>query len=431
MPLVRLLLLLSLAACSASGPADARPDAPAGGGDAGGDGQEPPETGIVELVVSGYPGVNMPPQYFADVSVVVYKPDGSVATTVKTDAMGRASAMIERNSLVAVVNPMNYVHVHAAIANPGDTLRFGPDLFSREPNGSVSVSWPARVITGYTTYYYVYTSCGYSGETTSTSITLPLYKGCSTAPFDVVVTSRRSSQEVTGVMSRRAIQATGGLVTVNLGDNGGVWQVASTRSVALANTPAATTSTACSGVQYLGDLSFNATGTYTSSTTCSMRLLPEPQSTWAVEASFRRNDEDRFAVQMRETFPQTALGAIDVSNHLPWITGLAYDPATRRVTWSSEGDAQLDASALRIDVTQGRYLVWRIFAANGLPKTFTIPELPAEHAMWDLRPTDVARASLVNIDYVGVTPTEVMARNLNDEDSFNDRVRRGATARTP
>jgi hypothetical protein len=427
MPVIRLLFLLSVVACSGTDPTNTGPDASTVGGDTGGDGKEPPETGVVEVVVSGYPGVNTTPQYFAHVPVVFYKPDGSIATTAKTDAMGRASATIERNSLVMVVNPVN--HVLGAIANPGETLKFGPDLTSREPNGSVSVSWPARVITGYTTYYYVYTSCGGGVETTGTSISLPLYKGCSTDPFDVVVTSRRSSQEVTGVMSRRGVLATGGLVTVNLGDNGGAWKTASSTSVELANIPAGTTSTACTGVQYLGDLSFNSTGTFVS--TCSMRLLPEPQSTWAVEASFKRNDDDRFAVQMRQTFPQTAIGAIDSSNHLPWITSLAYDPATRQVRWNSESDAQLDASVLRIEVTEGRYLVWRIVAPNGLPKTFTMPALPPELAARDLRANEVARASLVNIDYVGVTSAEVAATDLEDEDGFHDKARRGATARTP
>jgi len=60
---------------------------------------------------------------------------------------------------------------------------------------------------------------------------------------------------------------------------------------------------------------------------------------------------------------------------------------------------RIDASALRIDVSQGRYLVWRIVAPNGL------------HAV--------------------VTASEVTATDLNQEDSFNDKVRRGATARTP
>lgn len=429
MPTIRsLLLLLPLVACSGPESAESGPDASTPSGDA----TQGPEMGIVNVVVSGYPGVGMPPQYFANTSVVFYEPDFTTTTVVKTDAMGRASATIKKGSFVAVVNPMNYIHVHAAFANPGDTLRFGPDIVASQPNGSVRVTWPARVISGYTTYYYVYTSCGYSGETTGTSVTLPLDTACSTQPFDVVVTSRRSSQGVTGVMSRRGVTATGQLVNVNLADNGGTWQTATTTSVPLTNMPSTTDHTgSCTAVQQLGTLAFNSDGGSASSTACAMRLLPEATSTWAVEASFYKDSNDRSSIQMRQTMPQTSITPIDGANHLPWITSFAYDKATRRVTWSSDADAAFDASALRIDVSGPRYMVWRIVAPNGLPKTFQIPALPAELAMWDLGPNDDARASLVNMDFVGVSPAEFMAHDLDQEDGFVDKPRRGATASTP
>lgn len=433
MPRIRsLLLLLPLVACSGPESGESGPDASTPSGDGGGDATQVPEMGIVNVVVSGYPGSGMPPQYFANASVVFYEPNFATTTVVKTDAMGRASATIKKGSFVAVVNPMNYIHVHAAFANPGDTLRFGPDIVARQPNGSVRVTWPARVISGYTTYYYVYTSCGYSGETTGTSVTLPLDTACSTQPFDVVVTSRRSSQGVTGVMSRRGVMATGQLVTVSLADNGGAWQTATTTSVPLTNMPSTTDHTgSCTAVQQLGTLAFNSDGGSASSTACAMRLLPEATSTWAVEASFYKDSNDRSAIQMRQTMPQTSITPIDGANHLPWITTFAYDKATRRVTWSSDADAAFDASALRIDVSGPRYMVWRIVAPNGLPKTFQIPTLPAELAMWDLGPNDDARASLVNMDFVGVSPAEFMAHDLDQEDGFVDKPRRGATARTP
>lgn len=425
-----LLLLLPLVACSSSEPGEmSGPDAstPTGGSDG-----QLPESGVANVVVSGFPSVSMPAQYFADVPVVFYKPDGTVSAVVKTDAMGRASATIERNSFVAVVNDRNWISVHAAFANPGDTLRFGPDITPSQPNGSVRVTWPARVVGGYTMYYYVHTPCGSSGETTATSVTLPLDKACSSTPFDVVVTSRRSSQGVSGIMSRRGVTATGQLVTVNLADNGGAWQTATTTTVPLTNMPSTTDHTgSCTAVQQLGTLAFNSDGGSASSTACAMRLLPEPTSTWAVETSFYKDSNDRSRIQMRQTMPQTAITPIDGANHLPWITSFAYDKATRRVTWSSDADAPFDASALRIDVSGPRYMVWRIVAPNGLPKVFQIPSLPAELAMWDLGPNDDARASLVNMDFVGVSPAEFMAHDLDQEDGFTDKPRRGATAYSP
>jgi hypothetical protein len=220
---VRRLLLLTLVCCSGSESTDAPdPDSSVSTGDAGVDTSEPPAMGEASVVVSGYPGAGMAPQYSADVPVIFYKADGSVLATSKTDAMGRASATIERNSFVAIVKPLG-AQVDGAIVNPGDTLRFGPEIRSSEPNGTLQVTWPARTIPGYTTYYYVHTPCGNSGEKTGTSATIQLDKGCSMGPMDVVVTSRRSSQEATGVMTRRNVQANGGLVTVNLSDNGGTW----------------------------------------------------------------------------------------------------------------------------------------------------------------------------------------------------------------
>lgn len=60
-----------------------------------------------------------------------------------------------------------------------------------------------------------------------------------------------------------------------------------------------------------------------------------------------------------------------------------------------------------------------------------IPALHAEHSMWDLRQTDVARASFVNVEYVGVTSAEVAAKNLDDEDGFDDKNPLRRTVRTP
>lgn len=426
-----LLLLLPLAACAGTD-ADPMEGVDASMPTGGSDGQQPPESGVANVVVSGFTGVSGPVQYFADVPVVFYKPDGTVSEVVKTDAMGRASATIERNAFVAVVNEKNWIRVHAAIANPGDTLRFGPDVVASQPNGSVRITWPARDAGGYTVYYYVHTSCGNSGETTSTSVTLPLDKACSSAPFDVVVTSRRSSQGVTGVMSRRGVVATGQQVAVNLADNGGAWQLASTTSVPLTNMPSTTDHTgSCSAYQRLGTLIFNSDGGYVSGTSCSMRLLPESASTWAVETSFHPDDNDRTSIQMRQTMPQTSITPIDGTNHLPWITGFAYDMATRRVTWSSATDEAFDAAALRIDVSGPRYMLWRIVAPKGLPKTFQIPRLPPELAMWDLGTTDQLRATLVNMDFGGDSPADVMARNLEDEYGSLDQPRRGATAYFP
>jgi len=71
--------------------------------------------------------------------------------------------------LVAVINGENRtdVRVDAAIASPGDTLRFGPDVTANEDVGQLYVSWPARVISGYTVYYTLITPCGQFTTTTT------------------------------------------------------------------------------------------------------------------------------------------------------------------------------------------------------------------------------------------------------------------------
>ena len=434
MKLPALAALLIVAACNSSGdPDNTGPDASTGSPDASTDGG--PDVGVVDVVVSGWEALGSPATYMADVPVVFFKPDGTVGSVVKTDAMGHASAMIQRGSLVAAVGAKGDVQVDTAIANPGDTLRFGPTITSREPYGELRISWPARVVTGYTVYYYVYTPCGGSGETTSTTATIPLYKGCTASPMDVVVVSRRSSQGVTGLMSRRNVVATGGQVTVNLSDNAGTWGIASTTNVSMINSPnagAAGASGSCSAMQYLGTLRMNGDGSSLFQDYCSMRLLPEPASTWTITAEYERLDE-KYHLQMRRTFPSTAIPAFDGSGSLPYLTNVAYNTATRTITWASEADAPIDASSFRLEVrTQGRYRIWRVYAPNGLPKSYKLPALPADLAdAYDILPTDTFLASIDNFEIEGVTPADLMKHSLSyDEDVFADKLRRGATART-
>jgi hypothetical protein len=392
--------------------------------DAGPDG---PPLGEVNVIVAGWPvGA---PEHLANVPVVVFRPDGTVASTHRTNASGRVVAQIERGSLVAVINGPNRtdVRVDAAIASPGDTLRFGPDVTSNEDVGQLYVSWPARVISGYTVYYTLITPCG-SFTTTTTSATLPLYKGCAGAAFDVVVTSRRSSQETTGVMIRRGVQPAP-TVQIALGDGGATWNVGGFTSVPLANIPAAE-ETYCGGVQLLDTLGINGTSSSELSGACSMRLLPAAGTTWRVEATYNKSSR-QFTLGVRQSFPYDAIVPIDGADHLPWITSVAYAPATREITWTSEAPATLDASSVQIDVS-ARNLSWRIYAPGGLPARWRVPALPAEHAAYDLAPTDVARVGIYNYDIVGVSSAELLQHNLHyNDNTFGDRVRRSASGRSP
>ena len=61
-----------------------------------------------------------------------------------------------------------------------------------------------------------------------------------------------------------------------------------------------------------------------------------------------------------------------------------------------------------------------------------MPALPAEHAVYDIAPTDVAHVGLSNHDIVGVSSGEVLQHNLYyDDHTFGDRVRRSAFGRSP
>ncbi|MBL0217026.1 MAG: hypothetical protein IPQ07_24520, partial [Myxococcales bacterium] len=330
-----LVVILLAQACNSASPDtggdDVGPDAAVAGDSAQPDG---PQVGTVDVIVAGWPAPTYAPALFADVPVVFFKPDGTVGSVVRTDASGRASATIERGSLVAAINGANRadVQVDAAVANPGDTLRFGPDVGSSAVVGQLHVSWPARVVTGYTVYYTVVTPCG-GMETTSTAATITLDQGCAPGPFDVVVTSRRSSQETTGIMSRRAVQP-GANVTVNLADNAATWNIGGFTNIAVTNVPSGA-SAGCSAVQRLGTMGINGTSSSAFMGSCSMRLLPGSETTWDVDAAYSLDADPRFAVEVRQTSPHDTIAPVDFMDALPMISSLAYAPTTRELTWAS------------------------------------------------------------------------------------------------
>lgn len=432
-----LLAIGLLAACPGNGGGGDGPDAGVPG-DSASDGETPdgPTLGRVDVVVAGWPAPSFVPTAAANVPVVFYKPDGTFSSMVRTDALGHASGMIERGSLVLVVNGSANradVHVDGAIASPGDTLRFGPDPMPRQMIGTLNVSWPARPITGYTTYYTLVTPCG-GAETTSTSMSIPLYDGCAGSSFDVVVTSRRSSQETTGILARRAV-VPAATVNVNLADNGGAWSVGAFTNIAMQSSPNASEpmpSGSCTGRQFLGTLAFNGTSATQFSDNCQMRLLPGTETTWQIEAGYERSDDRNFNVTLRRTFMHDNVGTFDGSGALPWITSFTFSSATRTATWASAAAAPLDSSSLRIEVTGTRYLIWRVYAPGGLPASFVLPQLPTELAMWEFSAADTMRAALQNTDVVGATTDQVLQHNLYyDDATFASNTVRGAMARTP
>ncbi len=427
---VLLSYLLVTSACGGGEPEEPPVDATTADAAATIDGPAAPVLGLVDVVVSGYAGFT--PAHAVDVPVVFFRPDGSVGTVVRTDAMGHASATIEPGSFVAVVNGNNYIHVESAIASPGDTLRFGPTVLSRVPVGQLNLSWPARVFSGYTTYYYVYTPCG-SFETTSTSAMVPLFDGCAGTSFDVVVTSRRSSDDFSAILTRRNVVPTGGTVVVNLVPQ--TWSFTAISRLQLVHSPVAgeMSRSYCGGVQHLGRMAIHGTqGTFFADT-CTLLLMSEPQSTWSAETSFTRNNENRFALQLRTSSAASQLAPMDGSASLPWITNLTFDPITRQLSWSPESPATFDASAVELGVMiGGRYLRWRVYAKNGLPPTFKLPKLPSDLAAYDWIATDAPTISLDNFDFDGVSASEVFTHSLDEiEDAFFDKPRRGSTAHTP
>lgn len=79
-----------------------------------------------------------------------------------------------------------------------------------------------------------------------------------------------------------------------------------------------------------------------------------------------------------------------------------------------------------------RNLSWRIYAPGGLPARWRVPALPAEHAVYEIAPTDVVRVGIYNHDIVGVSSGELLQHNLYyDDNTFGDRVRRSARGNSP
>jgi hypothetical protein len=375
----------------------------------------PPDANVgpAAVVVSELQPPDNVPGYAAGVPVVFYRPDGTVDTVVVTGADGRAAADIAPGSMVAIVYPSGWVD--AVLMSPGDTVHFGPEVTSRTVVGVVVISWPPRVISGSTIYYNAITPCG-RVETLATSASFTLYADCAAEPFDVVVTSRRSSYGSTGVMLQRDV-APGAVVTVDFAAAGTTWAIGTEETAELINTPnagAPGASSSCRGSQFLetmhiGDLNGGISG----DGECLARVLPVVDSTMIFSARFLRDNDSRFDLRMSRPFPHDALAPFDASDSLPWITSVAYDAGTRELTWTSEQSATFDVSRVSL-IRHSQYYRWRLFAPHGLPPSFRIPPLPPQYAASDL-PADLTDLIVENIDVVGASVSDLAARGFEHE----------------
>lgn len=410
---VRVLLSLVVVGGCSGGDADS-PDA---GSDPARDGSidssdagavDGPAIGAVDVFAVGWTdGVFGPLDH---VPVVAFHPDGSVDAVLYTDSSGHVAAMIEARSLIAVINGEHRgdVHVDAAIASPGQTLRFGGTIGASTPIGTLSLSWPARVFPGgYTVYYDVITPCG-GYETTATSMQIQLTQECAPGPFDVAVTSRRSSQPESAWMLRRAV-APAANVAVNFGDDGATWELVDRAFVTVTNAPVGFDSASCFSVQYLGQRAFNRDTATVREGQCDVPVMPGGDTLWNVEVGWRRA-ANNVRVTMRRTMASDTTAAIDGVALLPWPTSLTYEPSTRQVAWTS-GPAPVDASRLQLRTLNGS-VSWQIWIPDGLPPTWTLPSLPAAFAEWDFAAGDEARLMLLNTDVAGEDASYLLAHDL-------------------
>jgi len=360
---------------------------PASDGNTGDDGPPPLPVTVTVLTTLG----NGAPDPTA--KVLFQDPDGAVVSDVMVDATGHAQAMLPRGGSVSAIRiTSDATNLTASITTtlgvkPGDDLTFGlkASAANLTQGGVTTMTAMFPPVTGATLYRF-FTSCGQSGTSTTSPVTLSFHDSCHGAMFDVLGTTTVGGVpqylHVTNVTYANG--ATTNLATVfnpmpnftvnmmNVPDPVSLMSVS--RTTLLNNTPTISTS---------GNAFDPPVGNV--STTV---LFPQGVGTRS-ELSITMSRDDAMINQKHEVHTATlgTSASVDIGQQkLPWFTNLAQTATGATWTMVVPGDPpdgmMVNWSGSWNDGTRPVSVSWLITQSAQMAGV-TLPKLPAAYTMID------------------------------------------------
>ncbi len=365
MPTNKLLAsLLFIAACGPSA-------------ETGADAQEP--TNNVTVIVQDADG------FVKDVDVAFVNADGKIASEAKTDANGRAGAIIAPGaSVTATVDGLTTV----LDVKPGDTITFGrtKDETLGPDTGEMAIKFKAAE--GATKVDLVTPCSSISGA--ASPLSMPVHSNCSASGRLLAVAS--------GANGMIAYAIADG-VKVKKGDYElkSEWKPADAITASVANIDPATIGAlkmqTSASVGFATDVAEIPTGAAAAPITLKAAL--------GEGSGYALFITDKSGIHHQVQLAPIAKGTTDVKvdlskSLLAWVTGVSYDATARtaKVT-TTEGDT---GGLLQVDLTYGTK-AWHVFGpSNG---AVALPKLPATWASREPAASDTVTGAAVLIDVEG------------------------------
>jgi hypothetical protein len=333
--------------------------------------------------------------FVADVEVVFVNADGKVAAEGKTDATGRAYAVIEPGaSVTATVDGLTTV----LGVNPGDTITFGrtTDATLGKDNGALAVKFQAAA--GATKVDLV-TSCS-SVSGAASPLSLPVHSDCTDSGPLLAVAS-----DATGVISYAV--ADGVLVKKGSYELKSAWKPADAITVSVSNSDPAVIGAlkvqTASEVGYAADVANFLPGAAAESV--KLKATLGEHAGYALFVADKAGTHHQ--VELAPLAKDTTDVKLDLSKELlAWVTGVSYDATTRsaKVT-TTAGDK---GGVLQVDLAYGSK-AWHVFGpSNG---AVALPTLPASWAAREPAATDAVTgtAALIDVEGEGYDTLHVLA----------------------
>ncbi len=272
----------------------------------------------------------------AGVPVIIYAPDGTVASEMVSDANGTITGEVDVGGSVTAYytsasrnSALTIVDVH-----PGDNLVFGISERNTASEGTFNVTFPPTAgATGYT----VYGPCNSVSGAANTAVAIQFRKNCKPDQFDVFVVAQNASGPFSSAEALGVMRASSSVTLAN------IWTPLDNFNVGYQNFAANIPSI---DFQRYAGFPSNGASSGTTVTTATGHTGSAQSSVRAgkyayVTSQFSRPSGDP-KLSVGQYITQRIDGkassyALDIDAHrLPWIQGLTYDMATQTVAATLE-----------------------------------------------------------------------------------------------
>jgi hypothetical protein len=335
--------------------------------------------------------------------------DATHTVTATTGADGVATAEIAAGTTVTVVRPGEpeddddvFTIVTTLDVRPGDALVFGRTRTDLEPDGPTldptDVMWVEMPVVAGADWYWVGSNCSWGSGSSGRLVTMTVDPACAAGGLDLLLLAYTDDDapdgpKVLGFMQVDDVAFTAE-TTVTAPD---AWRQMETFDVSVRNVPA--------GVTASGNYLYGRGGQIFSSWPLSTAFAVSGDTTFELpappfvdEVTVRLSYTGPGEQSHQHLVPRGQDLAVDVgAGLLPWITGVALDAATRRLSWTATEGAPIDGAlaVLYYRTASGVPGQWLVVAPADV-RAVTLPDLSAVGAQ---APTAVAPAAMVVVDY--------------------------------